>query len=220
MSIGGWLDRQFTGTPNPKGGTDYLGGLVNYQKPAGPSNNFGLFGATLKDIGANLGGRPEDAQNLAMFGQQQQQQTAQLATQQARTALQQALATGDTAKIRTAALGYASAGGDLGSLMTAMKFGQPSVEHVGDNLVQFDPMNPTSASVLYHGSPPAPAGYSANLDGSLKFMKGGPADPATIGTAAAIRRQAVVDRPTPARVKPTAPNSFGVVTPWQQFGGK
>lgn len=169
-------------------------------------SRVGLFGAALKDVGASLGGNPQDAQNVAMFQQGQRQQTATAATNTAKAALQAALATGDTAKIRQAALGYAAAGGDLSGFATAMKFGQPTVEHVGDNLVSLPTDGSGTANVLYRGERPAPPGYTARPDGSLAFIKGGPADPATIGTAAGIRRQATVDRPMPGKPKPTVFN--------------
>lgn len=74
MSIGDWLGNQFSGTPNPNGGTDYLGGLINYTPPpTGAPNYFGLFGATMKDMGAELGGHPADANNLDAYQQLQRQ---------------------------------------------------------------------------------------------------------------------------------------------------
>ena len=76
---------------NPDGTSSYLGGLIRYNpaKDISGGNNFGLFGSALRDIGANLGGRPEDANNLANF----EFNARRLA---ARHALQTTPTTGDT----------------------------------------------------------------------------------------------------------------------------
>lgn len=97
--------------------------------PSPWQNRIGLFGATLKDIGADLGGRPADAVNIAGFQQGQQQQTAQATQLQARTALSQALSTNDPMKIKAAAMAFAASGGDLSNFATALKFGQPTIDH-------------------------------------------------------------------------------------------
>jgi hypothetical protein len=45
--------------------------------------------------------------------------------------------------------------------------------------------------------PRAPVGYMWSDDGSLTFVPGGPADPATIGRTSGVRREAVTSRPMP-----------------------
>lgn len=50
-------------------------------------------------------------------------------------------------------------------------------------------------------APTAPSGYTwADPNNTaLKYIQGGPGDPSVIGTAAGVRREAVVSRPTPSR---------------------
>lgn len=134
-----------------------MAGILDAPKPqTAPAPNpwksrIGLFGATLQDIGANLGGRPDAATNIEGFQEGQKKQQATAAANAARAALQQALATGDAAKIRQAMLGYVAAGGDPSGFIAAQRYGQPTLEHVGDNLLSVDPNNPTSANVLFRG---------------------------------------------------------------------
>jgi hypothetical protein len=45
--------------------------------------------------------------------------------------------------------------------------------------------------------PRAPVGYMWSEDGTLTFVPGGPADPATIGRTSGVRREAVTSRPMP-----------------------
>jgi|GEM_PF-5130293 len=59
----------FWSNNNPDGTSSYLGGLFKYdpKQDIGSGDRLGLFGASLADAGANFGGHPADATNLARY---------------------------------------------------------------------------------------------------------------------------------------------------------
>jgi hypothetical protein len=74
--IGNWWKR-----PNYlNGGTDYLGGLVNFNPPAGQTDaeRMGLFGSALRDASAWFRGQPQLAGSLDKAIAEQKQRIAQL----------------------------------------------------------------------------------------------------------------------------------------------
>lgn len=206
---------------------------VPAQQPQGPSKwqtGLGLFGSTLKDVGANLSGHPDAANNVAEYVQMMRQM-------QMRQQLGAAFQSNDPDVRRQAAISYAAMGGDPSQLMALTS---PKVEHVGNNLVASDPFTPDTVRTIYKGTPPPPKGYVANADGSLSFIPGGPGDP----KQRALERQpppgyrfapdgqtlvAIPGGPADPRVagnlsaarrKPDAAASSTGVMPWQLYGGK
>jgi hypothetical protein len=68
----------FWNARNPDGTSSYLGGLFTYdpRKDIGANDRLGLFGASLADASANLGGHPEAATNIARYTKDYRQQGA------------------------------------------------------------------------------------------------------------------------------------------------
>lgn len=201
-----------------KVGQPATGGIMSPPSPW--QNRIGLFGSTLKDVGADLSGRPQDANNIAGFYQGQQQQGAMAQQQQARTALQQALATNDPSKIKAAALAFAAAGGDVAGLATALKFGRPEVQNLGDGtLASIDPFSGQASIALQGPRKPLINGGMTSMDNGVTWkpipgyvdQQGSIQDARAAGTAA----HRAPPKPTTA-----AANPFGLTPPWQQFGGK
>jgi hypothetical protein len=66
---------------NPDGTQDIFGGLLKYDpaKDLGQGNRMGMIGATFADMGANIGGHPEAAKNLALFTENQKKLAGQKA---------------------------------------------------------------------------------------------------------------------------------------------
>lgn len=163
------------GKKQPDGTTSLLGGALSYDPKAdiGRTDRLGLFGSTLKDISASLGGHPEDAQNVAMFDKGQKQATALAAKTAAKAALTQALSTGDTGKIQQAAIAYTAAGGDLSGFATAMKFAQPSIEHYSADDATYSNNPITGARTMLSGGVPKPiiTGGTVSLDNARTWNK-------------------------------------------------
>lgn len=66
---------------NSDGTQDILGGFLKYDpaRDTGRNNRMGMIGATLADMGANIGGHPEAAKNLALFNENQKKLAGQKA---------------------------------------------------------------------------------------------------------------------------------------------
>lgn len=66
---------------NPDGTQDILGGFLKYDpaKDLSRNNRMGLLGATFADMGANIGGHPEAAKNIALFNENQKKLNGQKA---------------------------------------------------------------------------------------------------------------------------------------------
>lgn len=197
--------------------SDFMDFLSKVGQPSAPGapmtapspwqNRIGLFGATLKDVGADLGGRPEAAQNIAGFQQGQRQQGVAIQQQQARTALQQALATNDPAKIKAAAMSFAAAGGDVSGLAAALKLGSPQVENLGEGtLATIDPFT-NKASIALQGphKPLVNGGLQSTDNGQTwtpipRYVEQQSAIYGARDTQAALHRK-------PTTAKPIAPGS-------------
>lgn len=73
---------------------------------------------------------------------------------------------------------------------------------VGRSVVDMtDPANVREVYTAPGSDPRAPAGYEFGADGELRYIPGGPADPAVIGRTSGARRDAVVSRPMPSRAR-------------------
>lgn len=117
----------FSGVPNPKGGTDYLGGLLNYS-PQGNANlgNLGLIGSTLKDV-AN-GGQTDNisAYQKNMAAQQQEAIRQKIAGKLSAVGVggQGGQGGGASEDVRPLLMQYVAAGGDPKHFTEAMNFGK------------------------------------------------------------------------------------------------
>lgn len=187
-------------------GNGILSGTPN-AAPANWQNLAGLFGATAKDVGANIQGDPS-ANNIGMFGRQQQAGASQRLGQQAQQAI--ADAGSDPIKLKAAIMAYTAAGGDPTQFIAAAKFGQPTVQHVGNSLVSIDPTN-NAPTEIYHSQPLPTPNQAFNPDGTpnmafQNYQKG----------LYRARAQATAD----FRAPPRAPVGSPLGNPASLFGGR
>lgn len=163
------------GTPNPNGGTDYLGGFVNYNPKPGQtgSQRLGLFGSTLKDIGAFVSGHPGDANNLAGTERYQDAQSQMAAQKAALAQVQQQLsdANAKPEQVRQALVNYALMGGDLGGVSSAMSYGRPTIKAYGidQNVVSTDPITGENTVIQQGQRKPITVGGMQSVDNGKTF---------------------------------------------------
>lgn len=160
--------------PNPYGGAFGLGPMTWQQKAA-----LGL--GAVGDAFNGMRGAPANAFQGALGGMQQRQFAGQMNS---------AIGDGSSPNvpaIRAMALHAIANGQDPTPWLNAIKFGRPTVEHVGDSLVSVDPFTDETAP-LFKGQRQPQAGYEWNPDGKGQhYIVGGPGDPTVIGRTANVR---------------------------------
>lgn len=175
--------------PGPK---SYLGGLIKYQKPEGMTGaqRMALIGATLGDVAAGLqggqgGGVARVQEQFRANGQREKMRgmMAKLYPDDPEAELMLDL--------------------DPSALSRAWLDSKKPVEwetiEADDGIYSVNPRTQESRK-LQDVQRRAPSGWEW-VDGDLRPIQGGPYDPAYIGQAAGVRRDAVVSRPLPSRAR-------------------
>lgn len=154
LSQSAFQKNAFGGQFNPDtGGTDYLGGAVSYNPKDGQtaSQRLGIFGASLKDAGAYLDGKPQYATNLSDTETTQKDDDATKTSKDllSKTRADLVASNGDPDKVRAAILSYTLAGGDGAKLYSAITQGNPTLKgfSADDNIVSSDPLSGTDTIV-------------------------------------------------------------------------
>ena len=198
---------------------DYLSNVGQPQAAIAPSpwqNRVGLFGAALKDVGAQLGGRPEDATNVAT----QKTGVVQNAMYQrqlgAHQALASALSSTDPAARKSALIQAASLGIDTAPYLALMN---PQIEHfpMDENVSLRDPITGALTPVSSGTRKPLTSGGMQSIDNGKTWQ----AIPGYADQQSAIygaRYAAHAANPMPTKAKPAAAGA--VSNPWKAFGGK
>lgn len=179
-------------------------------------NRVGLFGAALKDAGASLSGRPEDAINVA--GQKQSVlQTAMYQRQmQARSQLITALQSTDPNTKKQALIQAVGMGIDPTPYLAITN---PQIEHfnMDENAFSRDPVTGQMTQIVNGTRRPLTTGGMTSTDNG-KTWQPIPGYVAQRGATANAIDAARAANPLPGKPKPDA--AAGAPNPWQVFGGK
>lgn len=179
--------------------------------PSSWQNGLGLFGSTLRDVGANLGGKPQDANNISEFQnhvigmnvlRQRQQAISDFAN--AKTPQEK-----QAAALKLWSIDPQSAAG----LATSLKVGQPELRDMapGSNLAVIDPSTGLPTNII-KGTPKVITSQGMqSMDGGQTWQQipGYSEQQGSISDARAAGRAA---HPMPSR-KAAAPGAINIPHP-------